>query len=50
MHLLRYRGCALALLGITIMALPRTASAVPSFARQTGMPARSVTPCHLGPR
>src|SRR6266478_3322069 len=49
MHLLRYRGCALALLVFTVMALPRTASAVPSFARQTGMPCSQCHTLSFGP-
>src|SRR5258705_2252979 len=43
MHLLRSRGCALALLVFIVLALRRIASAVPSFARQTGMPCSQ---CH----
>jgi hypothetical protein len=49
MHLLRYRGCALALLVFTVMALPRIASAVPSFARQTGMPCSQCHTLSFGP-
>src|SRR6202521_1154496 len=49
MHLLRSRGCALALLVFTIMALPRIASAVPSFARQTGMPCSQCHTLSFGP-
>jgi hypothetical protein len=48
-HLLRYRGCALALLVFTVMALPRIASAVPSFARQTGMPCSQCHTLSFGP-
>jgi hypothetical protein len=46
MHLLR---CALALLVITVTALPRVASAVPSFARQTGMPCSQCHTLSFGP-
>ena len=49
MHLLRYRGCALALLVFTVLALPRIASAVPSFARQTGMPCSQCHTLSFGP-
>src|SRR6267378_2458989 len=49
MHLLRYRGCALALLVFTVMAFPRIASAVPSFARQTGMPCSQCHTLSFGP-
>src|SRR6202521_3276640 len=49
MHLRRYRGCALALLVFTVMALPRIASAVPSFARQTGMPCSQCHTLSFGP-
>jgi hypothetical protein len=49
MHLLRYRGCALALLVFTLTALPRIASAVPSFARQTGMPCSQCHTLSFGP-
>jgi hypothetical protein len=48
-HHLRYRGCALALLVFTVMALPPTASAVPSFARQTGMPCSQCHTLSFGP-
>jgi hypothetical protein len=46
MHLLR---CALALLVFTVTALPRVASAVPSFARQTGMPCSQCHTLSFGP-
>ena len=49
MHLLRYRACALALLLFTVMSLPRIASAVPSFARQTGMPCSQCHTLSFGP-
>src|SRR6202165_1068029 len=49
MHLLRYRGCALALLVFHVLALPRIASAVPSFARQTGMPCSQCHTLSFGP-
>ena len=49
MHLLRHRGRALALLVLTVMALPRIASAVPSFARQTGMPCSQCHTLSFGP-
>src|ERR1700730_10173688 len=49
MHLLRSRGCALALLAFMVMALPRIASAVPSFARQTGMPCSQCHTLSFGP-
>jgi len=49
MHLLRSRGCAVALLVFTVMALPRIASAVPSFARQTGMPCSQCHTLSFGP-
>src|SRR6195256_2090787 len=49
MPLLRYRGCALALLLFTVMSLPRIASAVPSFARQTGMPCSQCHTLSFGP-
>src|ERR1700687_3664439 len=49
MHLLRSRGCALALVVFTGMALPRIASAVPSFARQTGMPCSQCHTLSFGP-
>jgi len=48
-HIHRYQGCALALLVFMIMALPRTASAVPSFARQTGMPCSQCHTLSFGP-
>src|SRR3981081_3737569 len=49
MHLLRHRGRALALLVLTVTALPRIASAVPSFARQTGMPCSQCHTLSFGP-
>src|SRR3981081_2791376 len=49
MHLLRHRDRALALLVLTVMALPRIASAVPSFARQTGMPCSQCHTLSFGP-
>src|SRR3979490_2772128 len=49
MHLLRHRGRALALLVLTVMALPGIASAVPSFARQTGMPCSQCHTLSFGP-
>jgi hypothetical protein len=49
MHLLRPRGCAVAVLVFTVMALPRIASAVPSFARQTGMPCSQCHTLSFGP-
>src|SRR6202165_6224025 len=49
MHLRRSRGCAVALLVFTVMALPRIASAVPSFARQTGMPCSQWHTLSFGP-
>src|ERR1700726_2510870 len=49
MHLPRYRGCALALLVFMVIALPRIASAVPSFARQTGMPCSQCHTLSFGP-
>src|SRR6267378_4616546 len=49
MHLLRSRGCALALLVFIVFALPRIASAVPSFARQTGMPCSQCHTLSFGP-
>src|ERR1700730_12860257 len=49
MHLRRYRGCALALLVFMVIALPRIASAVPSFARQTGMPCSQCHTLSFGP-
>ena len=36
-HAGRGGGCAVALLVLTFPAFPRNASAMPSFARQTGM-------------
>src|ERR1700719_3250002 len=49
MHLRHYRGCALALLVFMVIALPRIASAVPSFARQTGMPCSQCHTLSFGP-
>jgi len=48
-HLHRYRGCALALLVFMVTAFPRIASAVPSFARQTGMPCSQCHTLSFGP-
>src|SRR6195256_1627195 len=49
MPLLRYRGCAFALLVFIVMGSPRIASAVPSFARQTGMPCSQCHTLSFGP-
>jgi hypothetical protein len=45
----RYRGYVFALLVFMVMALPRVASAVPSFARQTGMPCSQCHTLSFGP-
>ena len=45
----RYRGYGFALLVFLVMALPRIASAVPSFARQTGMPCSQCHTLSFGP-
>jgi hypothetical protein len=45
----RYGGYSLALLVFLVMALPRIASAVPSFARQTGMPCSQCHTLSFGP-
>jgi len=45
----RYRGYSFALLVFMVMALPRIASAVPSFARQTGMPCSQCHTLSFGP-
>ena len=43
------RRCALALLSLTTLALPQLAAAVPSFARQTGMPCSQCHTLAFGP-
>ena len=43
------RRCALALLALTILGLPRLAAAVPSFASQTGMPCSQCHTLSFGP-
>ncbi len=45
----RYRGYGFVLLALMVMALPRIASAVPSFARQTGMPCSQCHTLSFGP-
>src|SRR5215831_16545544 len=46
---LDYRTLALALLILAVAALPRVASAIPSFARQTGMPCSQCHTLSFGP-
>ena len=45
----RFSGCGFALLIFIVLALPRIASAVPSFARQTGMPCAQCHTLSFGP-
>src|SRR6267154_5167513 len=45
----RRGGCAVALLVLMFPAFPRTACAVPSFARQTGMPCSRCHTLSFGP-
>jgi hypothetical protein len=45
----RARRCALLLLALTVMALPRISAAVPSFARQTGKPCSQCHTLSFGP-
>jgi hypothetical protein len=48
-HAGRGGGCAVALLFLTFLAFPRNACAVPSFARQTGMPCAQCHTLSFGP-